>query len=411
MNRTTKSICGVLAFFYAVAVAAAGSANEAENRLEAELEKGLTKGLPSISMAIATRQGAVWTGSVGLANVVSQSRSHAGYLYGIGSITKMFVACVVEQLIDEGRLTPTARVRDVLGEEVIQAIPNADRATVGQLLDHTSGVPSWEFDPLWIRRGRGAEIDVEHVWSKTEALDYLRSGRDKAAHEPGAGYTYSNTNYTLLGLIIEKVTGQAAVSEIHRRLLDSRGMTDVKFEGFETVDEARLPARYQFGTAEFSRVAGVSPAFRDVGHGLLDVSRSNLSTEWTAGGIVATPHDLALFARDLRDGRVVSAEALARMESFRPSDDPDEEMGQGLARDHYGKEVLIGYSGNVLGFGSVVGWAPNGDLVIALSTNVGAMHAGESAYYLEKLLKETQIIARARELAVALAPRSRHQPP
>jgi CubicO group peptidase (beta-lactamase class C family) len=172
-------------------------------------------------MAIATRQGAVWTGSVGLANVVSQSGSHAGYLYGIGSITKMFVACVVEQLIDEGRLTPTARVRDVLGEEVIQAIPNADRATVG-----------------------------------------------------------SNTNYTLLRLIIEKVTGKEAVSEIHRRLLDSRGMTDVKFEGFETVDGARLPARYQFGTA---------------------------------GGIVATPHDLALFARDPRDGRVVSADALARI--------------------------------------------------------------------------------------------------
>ena len=384
---------------------------ESDQALRAELAKGLARGMPSISMAIATRQGVIWEGAVGYADLHSRSRAHPGYLYGIGSITKMFVACVVEELVDEGKLRLDAPVRDLLGERVIAGVPNADRATVQQLLDHTSGIPSWEFDRDWIRHGRGAEMDVSHVWSKTEALDYLKSGRDKPTNEPGLGYGYSNTNYTLLGLIIEKVTGREAVTEVHERILAPLGLGDMHFEGFEPVDESRLPSRYHFGTADFLRDAGMHSSFRRVTSPfvhdpLIDVSASNLSTEWTAGAMVATARDLALFARALRDGQVVGPAALARMSAFRPTDDKDEDMGQGLARDRYGTEVLIGYTGNVLGFGAAVGWVPNEDVVIALMTNVGAMHAGESAYYPEKLLKETGLIVAARALARSLAPRA-----
>lgn len=382
------------------------AAQNAEATLRHELGKGLGAGMPSVSAAIATRQGVIWSGALGYADLRQRSRAHPGYLYGVGSITKMFVACVIEQLVDEGRLSLDATAGELLGESVLAGIPNANRATIRQLLDHTSGVPSWEFDPEWIRNGRGAAMDVGHLWSKTEALDYLRSGRDPAPNEPGAGYAYSNTNYTLLGLVIEKVTGHEAVQEVHQRLLAPQGLTDIRFEGFESEDATRLPARYHFGTPEFLRAAGMHATFRRIDGRLIDVSRSNLSTEWTAGAIVATAPDLALFARALRDGLIVSPAALRRMESFRPTDDRDEDMGQGLALDRYGKEALIGYSGNVLGFGAVVGWLPRGDMVLVVMTNVGAMHAGESAYYPEKLLKNSRVIAAAWALAEQLAPKS-----
>jgi D-alanyl-D-alanine carboxypeptidase len=363
--------------------------------------------MPSISIAIATRQGVIWSDAVGYADLPSRSLAHTGYLYGIGSITKMFVACVVEQLIDEGRLSLDATGGELLGKEIVDGVPNAERATVRQLLDHTSGVPSWEFDSEWIRHGRGSDMDVSHIWGKTEALDYLKSGRDQATNEPGLGYGYSNSNYTLLGLIIEKVTGHDAVKEIHDRLLAPRGLTDIRFEGFEPIDSARVPSRYHFGTADFVRDAGLHPTFRRVGGPLIDVSRSNLSTEWTAGAVLATARDLALFVRDLRDGQVVSAAGLQRMAAFRATDDPDEDMGQGLALDRYGHERLIGYTGNVLGFGGAVGWIPGEDVVIALLTNVGAMHAGKTAYYPEKLLKESRVIAAARAVARERTPKSR----
>ena len=386
-------------------------ATSAENALRAQLATGLARGLPSISIAIATRQGVIWSDAVGYADLPSRSLTHTGYMYGIGSITKMFVACVIEQLVDEGRLSLDATGAELLGEEVVAGIPNAARATVRQLLDHTSGVPSWELDPEWIRHGRGSAMDVSHIWGKTEALDYLRSGRDQATNEPGLGYGYSNSNYTLLGLVIEKVTGHDAVLEIHERLLTPRGLTDIRFEGFEPVDSARVPSRYHFGTADFVRDAGLHSSFRRIGGTLIDVSRSNLSTEWTAGAILATAVDLALFVRDLRDGQVVSGAALRRMTAFKATDDRDENMGQGLALDRYGREQLIGYTGNVLGFGAAVGWIPGEDVVIALLTNVGAMHAGDTAYYPEKLLKHSRIIAAARAVARERAPKTRDSLP
>jgi D-alanyl-D-alanine carboxypeptidase len=395
MHRWT--IC--LVSFCLTMSAPATRATNAENALRAQLAAGLASGMPSISFAIATRQGVIWSDAVGYADLPSRSLAHTGYMYGIGSITKMFVACVIEQLVDEGRLSLDATGAELLGNEVVAGIPNAARATVRQLLDHTSGVPSWEFDPEWIRHGRGSAMDVSHIWGKTEALDYLKSGRDPATNEPGVGYGYSNSNYTLLGLIIEKVTSHDAVREIHERLLTPRGLMDIRFEGFEPVDAARVPSRYHFGTADFIRDAGLHSSFRRIGGSLIDVSRSNLSTEWTAGAVLATARDLALFVRDLRDGQIVSAAALRRMAGFKATDDRDEDMGQGLALDRYGHEQLIGYTGNVLGFGAVVGWIPGDDVVVALLTNVGAMHAGDSAYYPEKLLKNSRVIAAARAVA------------
>jgi D-alanyl-D-alanine carboxypeptidase len=381
-------------------------ATNAENALRTQLAAGLARGMPSISIAIATPQGVIWSDAVGYADLPSHSLAHTGYMYGIGSITKMFVACVIEQLVDEGRLSLDSTGAELLGKEVLAGIPNAARATVRQLLDHTSGVPSWELDPEWIRHGRGSAMDVSHIWGKTEALYYLKSGRDQATNEPGLGYRYSNSNYTLLGLIIEKVTGHDAVLEIHERLLKPRGLTDIVFEGFEPVDSARVPSRYHFGTADFVRDAGMQSSFRRIGGPLIDVSRSNLSTEWTAGAILATARDLALFVRDLRDGRVVSAAALRRMAAFKATDDPDEDMGQGLALDRYGSEQLIGYTGNVLGFGAAVGWIPGEDVVIALLTNVGAMHAGDTAYYPEKLLRNSRVISAARAVARERTPKT-----
>ncbi len=76
----------------------------AEEQFRAELVKGLGHGMPGISAAIATRQGVIWTGAVGYANIETRSRSNAAYLYGIGSITKTFVACVIQELADEGHL-------------------------------------------------------------------------------------------------------------------------------------------------------------------------------------------------------------------------------------------------------------------------------------------------------------------
>jgi D-alanyl-D-alanine carboxypeptidase len=94
-------------------------------------------------------------------------------LFGVGSITKTFVAVVILQLAEEGRLDLNATAESLLGSAVA-GVPNVATATLGQLLNHTSGVPSWEDDPAWIRDGRGDRLDVGRIWDKTATLAYIR---------------------------------------------------------------------------------------------------------------------------------------------------------------------------------------------------------------------------------------------
>ena len=385
----------------------ARAAEQAEAAFRAELARSLDNGLPGITVALATRQGVIWTGSAGYANLETRAPAHAGYLYGIGSITKVFVASVVQQLADEGRLDLDATPRAILGDALTGDIPNAGTATLRQLLNHTSGVPTWEFDPDWIRRGRGENLLTGRAWRKDETLEYLRHGRHPATNAPGAAYAYSNSNYTLLGLVIEKVTGHDAVQELHARVLDPLGLRDIRMEGFETVDAARIPARYHFNTPEFRRDAGLHVSFRPVAPGLIDVSASDLSTEWTAGGLLATARDLAVFARALRDGAVVGPAGLGRMQDFIPThddSDPGSAVGEGLFREQLDAGTLIGEDGGVLGFGAVMGWLEHEDLVVVVMTNVGSMHSGDAAYYPLKLVKAAHFINAARRLAAALTP-------
>ncbi len=286
-------------------------------------------------------------------------------------------------------------------------IPNADTATLRQLLNHTSGVPTWEFDSDWIRRGRGAELLVDRFWGKDETLQYLRHGRHSATNVAGAGYAYSNSNYTLLGMVVEKTTGRDLLIELRERIFTPLGLADIKLEGFEPVDAARIPARYHYDTPQFRRDAGLHASFRKVAPGLIDVSGSNLSTEWAAGGLMATARDLATFGRGLRDGKLVGPAALQRMLAFQLTNDPTspgQSVGEGLFREPLEGGALIGEDGGVLGFGAVMGWLEHGDLVIAVMTNVGSMHAGDDAYFPLKLVRSARFLRAARRLAMELTP-------
>jgi D-alanyl-D-alanine carboxypeptidase len=297
----------------------------------------------------------------------------ADMLFGIGSITKTFVAVVILQLAEEGRLDLNATVGSLLGTAV-EDIPNAQRATVAQLLNHTGGIPSWEDDPDWIRDGRGATLDVDHLWGKTETLDYIVG--HEPLDEPGVAYSYANTNFTLLGMIIEKVTGAEAVNEIHRRILEPLDLSDIHLEGFEPVPAGQLPHRYHWATPTFREAAGVNPAFTEVRPNLIDVTASNLSVEWTAGGMVASARDLALYAVALRDGRLLGPESMAFMFDWFPAGD-GVQVGHNLFRTQYpGGPTLIGHSGSVLGFTGSLYWVEGADVVVAVVTNVGTMHSG-----------------------------------
>ncbi len=347
----------------------AGAALELQNLLE----EGVAAGIPGISAAVATSEGVVWSGVAGKADLEAGTPVGPEMLFGIGSITKTFVAVVILQLAEEGLLDLNATVGSILGAAV-DGIPNAQVATLAQLLNHTGGVPSWEDDPAWVRDGRGSTLNVDRVWGKTETLPYIQGHEPLDA--PGAAYSYANTNYTLLGMVIEEVTGEDAVVEIHRRILDPLGLEDIYLEGFEPVPAGQLPRRYHWATPTFRQDAGVNEAFAEVRADLIDASPSNLSVEWTAGGMVASARDLALYAVALRDGRLLQPESMAFLLDWFPAGE-GRQVGHNVFRTEYSDELaIIGHSGSVLGFTGSLYWVEGADVVVAVVANVGTMHSG-----------------------------------
>lgn len=345
-------------------------------QLQAALEGAVTKGAPGISAAIATRDGVIWTGTAGYADIKARTPIQTSHLFGVGSITKVFVTTVIMQLAQEGRLNLDSTAADILGPDVTKGIANADRATLAQLLAHTGGVISWEDDPRWIREGRGNKLKPSHIWGKTEPLDYIRGPKHAALNEPGEKHNYSNTNYTLLGLVIEKITGQTAEAEIRRRVLEPLNLRSTFLEGFEPFDTSRLPHRYHWATPTFEETAGIAKGFQRVRPDLIDATGSNLSVEWTAGGMVSTPSDLAIFALALRDGRIVSPASLKFMTQWTPAR-KGSEVGHGLFRTQSDTVATIGHNGSVLGFTGSFYWTEQGDAIVAVLSNVGTMHAGD----------------------------------
>ena len=372
-----KLVCA-LAFMLCASFTEAKSISVGPEDLVCALDEAVAAGPPGISAAIATREGVIWSGVAGHSDLQNRIATKDNHLFGIGSITKTFVAIVTLQLVEEGRLKLTDTAKDILGEQVL-GVPNADLADISQLLNHTSGIPSFEDDPIWIREGRGDALDVEHIWGKTEALAYISGEDHEPLFAPGEKFSYSNTNYTLLGLMIEKVTGNDVVMEIENRIRKPIGIPSIYLEGFEPIPQDRLSRRYHYSTDAFKRDVGINAAFARVTDKLVDASASNLSSEWTDGGMVATSYDLAKFAVAVRDGRLLNAENQKYLVDWQVALEGKYPMwvGHGLFRETRLPGIMIGHSGSVLGYTGYMGWHEDADVIVTVLTNAGSMHVGE----------------------------------
>ena len=386
-------------FFALSANSAASVALSATERADDALRQWASENAPGVVAAIAVKDRVLWTGAAGCRRLSPCTPADTADLYGIGSITKPFIAVIIHQLVDEGKLELEMTPEDVLGAKILSGVANADRASLKTLMNHTSGIPSWEDTPEWRRRGRGDEMEIGYLWSKAETLDYIRGADHPAMNPPGAAFAYSNTNYTILGLIIEAVTKRDLISVLEERILKPLGLENVKMEGFQPIELRLLPDRYHVASPQFRADIGVHNRFPTLGGDLIDVSVSNLSHEWAAGGLMATASDLAQFAIALRNGALLSPEGQSSLLSFYEIHD-NTAVGQGVFRTASGDVVMIGHQGGALGFNAYMAWLEDEDIAIVLLSNLGTIHSGAGeTRHVRKLLETTGFLSAAIELA------------
>ena len=199
----------------------------------------------------------------------------------IGNITKTFVATVVLQLAAEGRLSLNDSVQKWLPGVITGHGYHPAQITIRQLLQHTSGLRDYAADPRF-----QTPQALEKTWRPQQLVEHR-----PAARAPVHGWLYSNTNYILLGMIIQKVTGHSPITEISRRILVPLGLHDTSFP----LTSKRSPGRTRM----------VTTAAMDV------TNLVNPSTAWTAGAMISNVDDVARFYRALLDRAAAAPGATA----------------------------------------------------------------------------------------------------
>ena len=299
----------------------------------------------------------VFEGATGVADLDSRRPMTADDLVRIGSITKTYVSVLAMQLAAEGAFA----FDDTLERWVPGLVDGGAEITVELLLRMRSGLPEYDDEPV------GDERDLEPLrrhWRPEELVAKALAKDDRKP--PDTVHRYCNTDYLLLGMIMERATGERVDVHLHQRICAPLGLASTTFP---------LADPYLRGPHAKGHLR-----VRDE---WLECTTLSMSEAWTAGGMAASARDLALFFDALLDGRLLDAEGLAHMTDCAEVFDDEWSRGVGLVRfrDAYG------HSGGIPGYTTIAWRTATGRTIILCQNGIdlNAMLTTENPFVLEAM--------------------------
>jgi len=255
--------------------------------------------------------------------------------YKIGSITKTFTATLVFQLIEEGKLS-----LDTTLDSYYPKVANADRITIQQMLNHHSGIHSYTDDPNFISYHMSPQ-DKTFLVNKIQGFD--------ADFEPGEKGAYSNSNYLLLGYILEEIEEKSYAELLENKIFKPLGMKDT-FIGKAINPKNAEAYSYQFNGEKWE-----------------EVPQWDMSVAYSAGTLVSTADDLNLFITGLFEEKLIESSSLEQMIEL------EDGFGKGIFGTKYklGDSELQGYwhNGGIESFISHLAYYPEKDVSVVVLTN------------------------------------------
>ena len=307
------------------------------------LDQAIDMGVPGVVMYVDRPDHTTWIGARGVSNLETSRNLAVDDRFRTFSIAKMITATVVLQLAEEGVLNLDDPLGRWVDPGVTAGIHQAETITVRQLVNQRSGIYDY-FDEQFAAL---LPQDPSRVWRPEELVAWAATNGAPYAAPNGDLAYYSNTNFVLLGLIIEQATGTTLAEAIRTRVFEPLGMSD------------------SFSFEEGNSGDPIS-AYFPAGDSLLDVSTLDLSIAWAAGGLISTVEDLGTFTRALFEGELFAEPAtLEAMTTFVPVSGRPVDYGMGVTRFSFLEPAPLGHSGEGPGMGTVAAyWPDTGDVVV-----------------------------------------------
>ncbi|HEX5316835.1 MAG TPA: serine hydrolase [Candidatus Kapabacteria bacterium] len=317
---------------------------------------------------------AQWSGAAGTSDGVTPMSQNLSF--EIGSCTKTFIAALILQLRDEGKLSLTDSIHKFL-----PAYPNVDSTiTIVQLLDHSSGLYDYLNDDPAQQLLVDAYInDPTKIWTPQEILDSFVGAEN---FKPGKGYRYSNTDFLLLGLIADSVTHNSASAEIHSRFLSKLVLTHTLCSW-----EDSIPTNFPHNYSAYNPTIQSSVDYYSID------KTAQLTEANTAGGMVSVPAELARWSQALYTGQILSPATTAQMlnpSSFRMLTDGFlYNLGTMLEGRAVDGQLIYGHFGSMIGFVTGMATIPHDSITVVVYVN-SLTDTVIAAQYISALLHEIQ---------------------
>jgi D-alanyl-D-alanine carboxypeptidase len=273
----------------------------------------------------------VRAGVAGWGNLRPKQRAGPDHRFRIGSVTKTFVAAIVLQLVAEGVLT----LDDSVERWLPRLVPNGGAITLRQLLNHTSGIYNFTDDEELVQ----ALLHNPLALQMPEQLVAVAT-RHRPLFAPGSDWSYSNTGYIVLGLVVEKATGTALVDQLRTRIVSPLGLTATSLPVAPTLEAPFAHGYLLAGNGELP-----TPGGRPV-----DVTVWSPSWAWAAGAVVSTARDIARFYQGLLGGELLAPAQLAAMRTTVSIRGSSDEYGLGLQKVSLPCATAWGHGGSVPGY-------------------------------------------------------------
>lgn len=335
------------------------------------IDKFMAAGTVGVSVTIKTPEG-TWSATAGLADIPNHIALSPCHTLGIGSISKTFAAATLLKLQDEGKLNINELASKYLPEEYIQNIRNLDKATIKNLLQHTSGVKDYlDINGLF---------NIYNLTAKAKsAKENLKTIYDKKAQfEVGKEWVYTNSNYLILAVIIENITKKSAYEVVTEKIIKPLGLQN-------TYASATRPASLSRGYYDSFN----NGMMRDLT--LFDYNAVG-GQDMLDGGLVSNSYDLAVFMEALGTERIISKKSLTEMQSKigLEVEIPEElsyikDYGLGIFQLEIDGKKAIGHGGNVHCFNGIAYYFPEQKISISIVVNSYSKKIDKVLYDVETL--------------------------
>jgi D-alanyl-D-alanine carboxypeptidase len=272
-----------------------------------------------------------------------------------GSIGKTYVSAVALQMVGEEKLELDDKISRWLGEKKwFPRLPNGTDITVRMLLNHTSGIPEHVYDPDF---GKAVAESPDRVWKPEEIVAYILDA--DPLFPPGRGWSYADTNYIVLGMILEEITGRPYYEELKQRILEPLGLKDT------------VPSDRRGIPGLVAGYAGARSPFLNTGKTLHEGKLViNPQVEWTGGGLACTTPDLARWTRAVYQGKAFPDRFMKPyLDGVAAFDGRGERYGLGVQIWNSRHGTCFGHGGWFPGYVSLMAYYKTLSLAVALQLN------------------------------------------